>query len=77
MLTLIVACYKLLESIQLWTESCEMITSDGIYSIALCCPNLKNLRLSGISNVSYEAIRALADRFPNLHDIGFIEKWVE
>ncbi|MFS7951322.1 putative armadillo-like helical, leucine-rich repeat domain superfamily [Helianthus anomalus] len=50
MLTLIVACYKLLESIQLWT-----------------------LRLSGISNVSYEAIRALADRCPNLHDIGFID----
>ncbi|KAJ0751642.1 putative armadillo-like helical, leucine-rich repeat domain superfamily, protein ARABIDILLO [Helianthus annuus] len=73
MLTLIVACYKLLESIQLWTESCEMITSDGIYSIALCCPNLKKLRLSGILNVSYEAIRALADRCPNLHDIGFID----
>ncbi|KAJ0804029.1 putative F-box domain, armadillo-like helical, leucine-rich repeat domain superfamily [Helianthus annuus] len=57
-LTLIVTYYKLLESIQLGPDSCEMITSYG---------------LSGISDVSYQAIRALADRCPNLHDIGFID----
>ncbi|KAJ0770001.1 putative F-box domain, armadillo-like helical, leucine-rich repeat domain superfamily [Helianthus annuus] len=72
-LTLIVTYYKLLESIQLGPDSCEMITSDGLYSIAIYCPNLKKLRLSGISDVSYQAIRALADRCPNLHDIGFID----
>ncbi|MFS7924881.1 putative F-box domain, armadillo-like helical, leucine-rich repeat domain superfamily [Helianthus anomalus] len=72
-LTAIVECYQLLESIQLGPDSCDMLTSEGIYSIAICCPNLKKLRLSGISDVSYEAIRALADRCPNLHDIGFID----
>ncbi|KAF5816719.1 putative F-box domain, armadillo-like helical, leucine-rich repeat domain superfamily [Helianthus annuus] len=72
-LTLIVTYYKLLESIQLGPDNCEMITSDGLYSIAIYCPNLKKLRLSGISDVSYQAIRALADRCPNLHDIGFID----
>ncbi|KAK1430373.1 hypothetical protein QVD17_13055 [Tagetes erecta] len=69
----IVSHHKLLESFQLGPDSCERIISAAIGAIAFCYPKLKKLRLSGIRDVNKEAIDALATRFPNLNEIGFID----
>ncbi|XP_021892730.1 protein ARABIDILLO 1-like [Carica papaya] len=72
-LSVIVARHEVLESLQLGPDFCERISSDAIKAIALCCPNLKKLRLSGIRDVFADAINALARHCPNLTDIGFLD----
>ncbi|KDP28825.1 hypothetical protein JCGZ_14596 [Jatropha curcas] len=72
-LSVIVARHELLESLQLGPDFCERITSDAIKATAFCCPKLKKLRLSGIRDVSADAINALAKHCQNLIDIGFLD----
>ncbi|KAM0008325.1 putative F-box domain, armadillo-like helical, leucine-rich repeat domain superfamily [Helianthus debilis subsp. tardiflorus] len=72
-LSVIVARHQLLESLQLGPDFCERITSDAIHQIANCCRKLKKLRLSGIREISKEAINALATRCSDLYEIGFID----
>ncbi|OMP00733.1 Armadillo [Corchorus olitorius] len=72
-LSVIVARHENLESLQLGPDFCERITSDAIKAIAVCCPKLKKLRLSGIRDVHADAINALAKHCPNLVDIGFLD----
>ncbi|XWS45829.1 hypothetical protein CRYUN_Cryun14cG0013100 [Craigia yunnanensis] len=72
-LSVIVARHEALESLQLGPDFCERITGDAIKAIALCCPKLKKLRLSGIRDVFADAINALAKHCPNLVDIGFLD----
>ncbi|XVF73515.1 hypothetical protein PTKIN_Ptkin12aG0207800 [Pterospermum kingtungense] len=72
-LSVIVARHEALESLQLGPDFCESITGDAIKAIALCCPKLKKLRLSGIRDVHADAINALAKHCPNLVDIGFLD----
>ncbi|CAN6562514.1 hypothetical protein ACFX2J_027554 [Malus domestica] len=72
-LSVIVARHESLESLQLGPDFCERISSDAIKAIALCCPKLKKLRLSGIRDVQADAINALSKHCPNLTDIGFID----
>ncbi|XP_022770195.1 protein ARABIDILLO 1-like isoform X3 [Durio zibethinus] len=72
-LSVIVARHEALESLQLGPDFCERITGDAIKAIALCCPKLKKLRLSGIRDVYADAINALAKHCSNLVDIGFLD----
>ncbi|KAH9733381.1 protein ARABIDILLO 1 [Citrus sinensis] len=72
-LSVIVARHEALESLQLGPDFCERITSDAVKAIALCCPKLKKLRLSGIRDICGDAINALAKLCPNLTDIGFLD----
>ncbi|TYH56719.1 hypothetical protein ES332_D08G039300v1 [Gossypium tomentosum] len=72
-LSVIVARHEALESLQLGPDFCERITGDAIKAIALCCPKLKKLRLSGIKDVYADAINALAKHCPTLVDIGFLD----
>ena len=72
-LSVIVARHEVLESLQLGPDFCERITGDALKAIALCCPKLKKLRLSGIRDVYADAINALAKHCPNLVDIGFLD----
>ncbi|XWS77310.1 hypothetical protein CRYUN_Cryun01aG0250200 [Craigia yunnanensis] len=72
-LSVIVARHEALESLQLGPDFCERITGDAIKAIALCCPKLKKLRLSGIRDVYADAINALAMHCPDLVDIGFLD----
>ncbi|XP_044502318.1 protein ARABIDILLO 1-like isoform X2 [Mangifera indica] len=72
-LSMIVARHEALESLQLGPDFCERITSDAIKAIALCCPKLKKLRLSGIRDICGDAINALAKHCPNLADVGFLD----
>ncbi|KAK8339477.1 hypothetical protein E1A91_A08G037600v1 [Gossypium mustelinum] len=72
-LSVIVARHEALESLQLGPDFCERITGDAIKAVALCCPKLKKLRLSGIKDVYADAINALAKHCPNLVDVGFLD----
>lgn len=72
-LSIIAARHEVLESLQLGPDFCERISSDAIKAIAVCCPKLQKLRLSGIREVDGDAINALAKNCQNLTDIGFID----
>ncbi|GMP42654.1 hypothetical protein CsSME_00012321 [Camellia sinensis var. sinensis] len=72
-LSVIAARHEALESLQLGPDFCERISSDAIKTIAICCPKLRKLRLSGIRDVDGDAINALAKHCQNLTDIGFID----
>ena len=72
-LSVIVARHEVLESLQLGPDFCERISSDAIKAIALCCPQMKRLRLSGIRDVNGDCINALAKHCSKLTDIGFID----
>jgi len=50
-LSMLAARHQRLESLQLGPDFCEKITSDAIRVVALCCPKLKRLRLSGLRDV--------------------------
>ncbi|KAG2258603.1 hypothetical protein Bca52824_077897 [Brassica carinata] len=72
-LSMIIARHEALESLQLGPGFGERITSEVIKVIAICCPKLKKLRLSGMRDVSSEAITSLAQHCPQLSDAGFID----
>ncbi|KAJ4904258.1 Protein ARABIDILLO 1 [Raphanus sativus] len=72
-LAVIAARHEMLESLQLGPDFCEKITSDAIKVVALCCPKLKKLRLSGLREVTSEAIEALAEHCVQLSDLGFLD----
>ncbi|OIT07749.1 PREDICTED: protein ARABIDILLO 1 [Nicotiana attenuata] len=72
-LSVIAARHESLESLQLGPDFCERISSDAIKAIAICCPQLRRLRLSGIREVDGDAINALARHCRNLMDIGLID----
>ncbi|KAL0714873.1 hypothetical protein Bca4012_021852 [Brassica carinata] len=72
-LSMIVARHEALESLQLGPGFGERITSEAIKIIAICCTKLKTLRLSGMRDVSSEAITSLAEHCPQLSDVGFFD----
>lgn len=72
-LSVIAARHESLESLQLGPDFCEKISSDAIKAIAICCPQLRRLRLSGIREVDGDAINALARHCRDLVDIGLID----
>ncbi|KAK6920368.1 Armadillo [Dillenia turbinata] len=72
-LSVVGARHELLESLQLGPDICERISSDAIRAVALCCPKLRRLRISGVRVVDGDAITALSKHCPNLTDIGFID----
>ncbi|KAG6435614.1 hypothetical protein SASPL_100488 [Salvia splendens] len=71
--SVLVARHTALESLTIGPDFCEGISSDAIYVLAICCPKLRKLRLSGIHEVDARAINALAQHCPNLADVGFID----
>lgn len=72
-LSVIAARHESLESLQLGPDFCERISSDAIKAIAICCPQLRRLRLSGVREVDGDAINALARHCRGLVDVGFID----
>ncbi|KAK4488553.1 hypothetical protein RD792_004317 [Penstemon davidsonii] len=72
-LSILAARHEALECLQIGPDFCERISSDAVKAIAICCPNLQKLRLSGVHEVDAEAINALAKNCQNLTDIGFID----
>ncbi|KNA26096.1 hypothetical protein SOVF_000160 [Spinacia oleracea] len=72
-LSVIAARHEMLESLQLGPDFCERISSDAIRAVAICCPRLRRLRLSGVREIDSDAINALAKNCVNLCDIGFMD----
>lgn len=72
-LAMIAARHEALESLQIGPDFCERISSDAIKMIAICCKKLKRLRLSGVRDISGDAINALAKNCPQLLEIGFMD----
>ncbi|KAL2536607.1 Protein ARABIDILLO 1 [Forsythia ovata] len=72
-LSVLAARHEALECLQLGPDLCERISSDALKAIAICCPRLQKLRLTGIHEIDADAINALAKYCPNLMDIGFID----
>ncbi|KAI3444777.1 hypothetical protein Pfo_001442 [Paulownia fortunei] len=72
-LSVLAARHETLECLLIGPDFCEKISSDAVKAIAICCPKLQKLRLSGIHEVDAGAINALAKHCRNLTDIGFID----
>ena len=72
-LSVIAARHEMLESIQLGPDFCERITSDAIRAVAICCPRLRRLVLSGVREIDADALNALAKNCVNLCEIGFLD----
>ncbi|KAL0429105.1 UNVERIFIED_CONTAM: protein ARABIDILLO 1 [Sesamum radiatum] len=72
-LSVLAARHEALESLVIGPDFCERISSDAVKAIAICCPKLRKLRISGLHEVDADAINALAKHCPNLTDIGFID----
>ncbi|KAK6120728.1 hypothetical protein DH2020_045529 [Rehmannia glutinosa] len=71
-LCVLAARHEALECLQIGADFCEMISSDAIKAIAICCPQLRKLWFTGIREVDANAINALGKYCQNLTDIGFI-----
>lgn len=71
-MSVLAAKHDSLESLQLGPD-CERITSEAIKVVALCCPKLKRLRLSGVREVDGEAISALVKGCPDLTELGLLD----
>lgn len=72
-LSVLAARHEALECLMIGPDFCEKISSDGVRAIAICCPKLQKLRLSGIKEVDARTINALSQNCPNLGDVGFID----
>lgn len=72
-LSVLAARHEALECLMIGPDFCEKISSDAVKAIAICCPKLQKLRLSGVHEVDARAINALAQHCPNLADVGFID----
>ncbi|XP_013636575.1 PREDICTED: protein ARABIDILLO 1 isoform X2 [Brassica oleracea var. oleracea] len=72
-LAMIAARHEGLESLELGPDFCEKITGDAIEVVAFCCPKLKKLRLSGLRDVTSEAVEALAKNCTQLTDLGLLD----
>lgn len=72
-LSMVAARHGGLESLQLGPDYCDRITSDAIRVVALCCPRLKRLRLSGVRDVDGEAIGALVKYCSELAELGLLD----
>ena len=71
-LSMLAARHVSLCSLQLGPD-CERISSDAIRVIALCCPNLKRLRLIGVRDVDRDAIEGLVKHCIHISELGFID----
>lgn len=71
-LSMLVARHENLESLQLGSD-CERLTSESLKVVALCCPKLRRLSVSGMREIDGDSIRQLSQHCPSLHEIGFLE----
>lgn len=72
-LCVIAARHELLETLQIGPDGCEKVTSGAIHQIALCCPRLKRLRLSGVKEIDGKAIGAFSRHCLGLKEIVFTD----
>ena len=71
-LSMVVARNGNLESVQLGSD-CERVTSEALKVVAVCCPKLRRLCISGIREVDRDAILALFQHCKGLTELGFLD----
>lgn len=71
-LSMVVARHGNLESLQLGSD-CERVTSEALKVVAVCCPKLRRLCVSGIREVDKDAILALFQHCKGLTELGFLD----
>jgi hypothetical protein len=71
-LSMVVARHGNLESLQLGSD-CERVTSEALKVVAVCCPKLRRLCISGIREVDKDAIQALFQHCKGLTELGFLD----
>nr|ACQ55238.1 PHYSCODILLO2 [Physcomitrium patens] len=71
-LSMVVARHGNLESLQLGSD-CERVTSEALKVVAVCCPKLRRLCISGIRDVDRDAIQAMFQHCQGLTELGFLD----
>nr|ACQ55239.1 PHYSCODILLO1 [Physcomitrium patens]AFF18619.1 PHYSCODILLO1B [Physcomitrium patens]AFF18620.1 PHYSCODILLO1A [Physcomitrium patens] len=71
-LSMVVARHANLESLLLGSD-CERVTSEALKVIAVCCPKLRRLCVSGVLKVERDAIQALFQHCKGLTELGFLD----
>ncbi|KAG0630749.1 hypothetical protein M758_1G201600 [Ceratodon purpureus] len=71
-LSMVVARHGNLESLQLGSD-CERVTSEALKVVAVCCPKLRRLCVSGIREVDRDSIVALFKHCTGLTELGFLD----
>jgi len=71
-LSMVVALHENLESLQLGSD-CERVTSEALKVVAVCCPKLRRLRVSGVREVDKDAIFTLFKHCNGLTELGFLD----
>lgn len=72
-LSVIAARHEGLECLTLGPDFCERISSEAIKAVAMCCPKLRKLRLSGLREVDADAINGLGKNCVVLEEVGFMD----
>ncbi|KAF8689364.1 hypothetical protein HU200_041905 [Digitaria exilis] len=72
-LAVLAARHEDLERLQIGPDPLERISSDALRHVALCCSQLRRLRLSGLREADAGAVGALARYCPFLEDVAFID----
>eukprot|EP00252_Welwitschia_mirabilis_P015505 TRINITY_DN3409_c0_g1_i1.p1 TRINITY_DN3409_c0_g1~~TRINITY_DN3409_c0_g1_i1.p1 ORF type:complete len:930 (-),score=164.71 TRINITY_DN3409_c0_g1_i1:624-3413(-) len=71
--TMLAARHETLECLQLGPDYCERISSDAVRVMALCCPKLRRIRLSGLREIDAEAIKAIGNNCSDLIELCFLD----
>ncbi|OEL22509.1 Protein ARABIDILLO 1 [Dichanthelium oligosanthes] len=72
-LAVLAARHEDLERLQIGPDPLERISSDALRQVALCCSQLRRLRLSGLREADAGAVGALARYCPLLEDVAFLD----
>lgn len=72
-LAVLAARHEDLESLQIGPDPLEHISSNALRHLALCCTQLRRLRLSGLREANVDAVEALARCCPLLEDVALLD----
>ncbi|KAK1273273.1 Protein ARABIDILLO 1 [Acorus gramineus] len=72
-LSVAAARHERLRCLQIGPEHCDRVTPDAVRAVALCCPDLRRLRLSGVRDVDAATVSALSEHCRDLSEVGFFD----
>ncbi|KAJ4774074.1 Protein ARABIDILLO 1 [Rhynchospora pubera] len=72
-LAVLAARHECLQSIQIGPEQLDRVSSDALRNVAVCCEQLRRVRLSGLREIDGEAISAFARHCPDLEEVTFLD----
>ncbi|OAY62749.1 Protein ARABIDILLO 1 [Ananas comosus] len=71
--SVLAARHEELETLQIGPDPCERVSGDAIRHVAMCCAQLRRLRLSGVREIDRDAINALARYCHWLEEIALLD----